>query len=105
MQLTNSEKPTEVFWWPHPDAIQDLVVEEAEHGFDLSAPDDTECGDWLNYWNQSPERLQTFNDAFIEALKSQLDSLEKQNGENEVLQHGGQSDREQAQDVSPGPLA
>ncbi len=39
-------------WWPSPEAFEDLTVEDAEHGFDLSAPDDTECGEWLAFWNQ-----------------------------------------------------
>jgi hypothetical protein len=103
MQSTNLEKPIE-FWWPHPDALQDLTVEDAEEGFTLSAPDDTECGDWLSYWNQSPEHLQVFSDAFTEALKTHLDFLNKQNGENEVVPDGSQSDREQAEDDGTGTL-
>jgi hypothetical protein len=103
MQSTNLVKPTE-FWWPHPDSLLDLKVEDVEDGYDLSAPDNTECGDWLSYWSQSPEHVQVFTDAFTEALKSHIDFLDKQNGKDEVVPVGSQSDREQAQDVSAGPL-
>jgi hypothetical protein len=101
MQPTNLEKPIE-FWWPSPEAIQNLVVEDVEGGFDLSAPDDSECGLWLSYWNQSPEHVQTFSDAFTEMLRSYLDTLKDENGEDEILPDGSQSAAEQTQDVSPG---
>jgi hypothetical protein len=102
MQPTSLEKPIE-FWWPHPDALQDLTVEDGEGGFDLSAPDDTECGAWLSYWNQSPEHVQIFNEAFTESLRNHLDTLKDENGENENLPVGSQSDSEQAQDECSGP--
>jgi hypothetical protein len=104
MQSTNLGKPIE-FWWPHPAALQDLTVEDVEDGYDLSAPANTECWDWLSYWSQSPEHHKVFTDAFIETLKAHIDFLDKQNGKDEVVPDGSQSDREQAQDVSTGPLA
>ena len=81
MQSTNSEKPIE-FWWPHPDAFEDLTVEETEGGFTLSAPDDSECGEWLEYWNQTPEHLELFTRKFVESLTNHADFILKNHGEN-----------------------
>ena len=92
----NSAKPTDLgMWWPHPDAFRDLTVEDAEYGFDLSAPDDTECGAWLAYWNQSEEHKKVFNDAFIKLLTDRLDQLEIENGKDEDLTVGCSDHREQ----------
>ena len=54
MQSTGSLKPTE-FWWPSPEAFENLTVEDADEGFTFDAPDDSECGEWLAFWSQSPE--------------------------------------------------
>lgn len=67
-------------WWISPEAIDDLKIEEIEGGFTLSAPDGTECAAWLSFYNESDERLETFNAAFVEMLKQRLENLEKQNG-------------------------
>ena len=103
MQSTNSEKPTE-FWWPHPDAFEDLIVEDAEEGYTLSAPDDSECGEWLSYWSQDEAHHKVFETEFIQVLTHYANKTLETHGENEVLPDGSQSDREQAQDVSTGPL-
>ena len=102
MQSTTFPKLSDgSFWWPSPEAIQDLVVEDVEGGFDLSAPDDTECGAWLSYWNQTPEHVQTFSDAFTEMLRTHLDTLEEENGKTEITD-GRQCNPEQAEGISPG---
>jgi hypothetical protein len=103
MQSTNSEKPIE-FWWPHPDAFEDLTVEDAENGFTLSAPDDTECAEWLSYWDQDEAHHKIFEDEFIRVLTDQANKTLETHGENEVLPVGSQSDREQTQDVGTGSL-
>ncbi len=103
MQSTNSEKPIE-FWWPHPDAFEDLTVEDVEEGFTLSAPDDTECAEWLTYWSQDEAHHKVFEDEFIRVLTYHANKTLETYGENEVLPFGSQSDREQAQDVSTGSL-
>ena len=100
MQLTNSLKPTD-FWWPSPAAFDDLDVEEVEEGFTLSAPDDSECGEWLAFWNQSPEHLELFTKEFTKNL---LNYLEEINGQTERLPDGGQSDPKQAENVGAGSL-
>ena len=104
MQSTNLEKPIE-FWWPSPEAFEDLTVEDVEEGFTLEAPDDSECGQWLAFWNQSPEHIEIFSDAFTEALMSRIKTLESQNGKNEVLPDRIQSDPVETQDVGTGSVA
>ena len=84
------------FFWPSPEALEDLMVEDAEEGFTLIAPDDTECGEWLAHWNQSPEHIKLFTEAFTEALKNNLDTLLEEHGQTENLTDGQQCDSEQA---------
>lgn len=72
--------PTEI-WWPHPSALDDLTVEFGEDEEDgscqihLSAPDGTECADWLNYFNETDERKAAFERAFIQSLLDQIEML------------------------------
>jgi len=95
------------WWWPSPEAFNDLEVTNIEDGWQLSAPDDTELAEWLSYWGQDEEHHALFQAVFIKALTDHanfvLDDLE-QHGKNEVLPNGSQSDREQAQNVGTGPL-
>ena len=77
MQSTDSLKPTD-FFWPSPEAFDDLIVEETEEGFTLTAPDDTECGEWLGYWNQTPEHLELFTEEFIKTLTSHIETINGQ---------------------------
>ena len=98
MQLTDSPKPTE-FWWPSPEAFDDLTVEDAEEGFTLIAPDDTECGEWLAHWNQSAEHIELFTEAFTEALKNNLDTTLGQDGQTQSISNGIHEDGEQTEDV------
>lgn len=67
-------------WWIRPKDLDDLTVEEVEGGFDLSAPDGTECAAWLSYYNQTEELRQTFNDAFVEMLMEHLENLKEHHG-------------------------
>lgn len=64
-------------WWPHPDSLSDLKVEDAEEGWDLSAPDDTECGAWLSYFSQSEEHRAFFERNFVGTLIQHCEYLEK----------------------------
>ena len=100
MQSTVSQKPTD-FWWPSPDAFDDLTIEDTDENFTLTAPDDTECGEWLAYWNQTPEHIELFTEALTESLKNNLDNLLEQHGKNEVPD-GIDSNRVETQDVSTG---
>jgi hypothetical protein len=108
MQLTDSPRPIESeWWWPSPEAFDDLEVTDIEEGWQLSAPDNSEMGDWLNYWSQSEEHHTLFEKVFIRALTDHantvLNQLE-QHGETENLPHGCQSNREQTQEECPGLL-
>jgi hypothetical protein len=98
MQSTDFQKPTE-FFWPSPEAFDDLTVEDADEGFTLTAPDETECGEWLAYWNQSPEHIELFTEAFIKNLRNYLATID---GQTQDVPDGQQRDPEQAEDVGPG---
>jgi len=104
MQSTNSEKPIE-FWWPSPEAFESLTVEDAEEGFTLEAPDDSECGEWLAFWNQSPEHIEIFSDAFTEALMSRIKTLESQNGKDEIVPDQQSGHSEQTENDGTGSVA
>ena len=83
--MTEETTPVDfdLFWWPHPDAFNDLVVENTEEGFQLSAPDDTFCSEWLTYWSETPEREALFSQEFQKVLLDHLKTLE-QHGESTV---------------------
>ena len=101
MQSTDSLKPTE-FWWPSPEAFDDLTVEDNEEGFTLDAPDNTECGEWLAYWNQTPEHIELFTEEFIKCLQNHIDTTLEQHGQTEELFDEQQRDSEQAENVGTG---
>ena len=88
-------------WWPSPEAFNDLTVEDADEGFTLSAPDDTECGEWLAHWNQDEEHQKVFNEAFIEVLMNYIKTHDLEHGENENLPDGGTKDRIETEDECP----
>jgi hypothetical protein len=89
-------------WWPSPEAFEDLTVEDAEHGFDLSAPDDTECGEWLAFWSQDEAHHKIFEEEFTAVLRNYANEILTQNGQNEDLPDGKNSDSVQTQDVGTG---
>jgi hypothetical protein len=89
-------------WWPSPEAFKDLIVEEAEYGFDLSAPDGTECGEWLAYWSQSEEYHKIFTEEFMSVLRNHVNNFLESNGKNEWFPDGREENRVEAQDDEPG---
>jgi len=106
MQSTTSEKPTElVMWWPDPSALDDLTVEDAEHGWDLSAPDGTECADWLGYWSQDEEHHKFFEQEFVKILIEHAERTLEQHGENQVQSDRQDDHREQAEENSAGSVS
>jgi hypothetical protein len=108
MQSTTSPKLSEdSFWWPHPDAFNDLTVSDIDDGWQLSAPDDTELAAWINYWNQDEEHHALFQTVFVRALTEHANLIlntDEQHGETEITD-GRQCDPEQAEDVGAGQVA
>ena len=106
MQSTTSEKPTEFkMWWPDPSAFDDLTVEDAESGFDLSAPDDSECGQWLNYWSQDEEHHKFFEQQFIQVLIEHAERTLEQHGKTEAVSYEQSSDRGKAKEIGAREIA
>ena len=96
--LLTMDETTLKIWWPSPEAFEDLTVEDAEHGFDLSAPDDTECGDWLAFWSQDEAHHAVFEKEFTEVLRNSANRVLENHVENEELPDGGTENRVQAQE-------
>jgi len=92
------------FWWPSSNALNDLVVEEAESGFTLSAPNDTECGEWLAHWNQSKEHQKIFNEAFTDVLGDYIKILETENGKTEAISNEQSNHRGETEENCAGVL-
>lgn len=78
METTTAE-PQDI-WWPSPDVLDDLIIEEIPEGFSLSAPDGTECSAWLGYYMESEERQEQFNKCFLDAIITYAKHLEETNG-------------------------
>jgi hypothetical protein len=89
-------------WWPSPSAFDDLTVEDAENGFDLSAPDDTECGEWLAFWAQDEAHHKIFEDEFTAVLRNYANKVLETHGKDEDLPDWENSDSVQTEDVGPG---
>ncbi len=101
----NLEKPTDIeMWWPSPEAFEDLTVEDAEYGFDLSAPDGTECAEWLAHWAQDEAHHKVFEVQFIKVLSDYANKILNTNGENQVQSDGQDSNRVEAEEECPGVL-
>ena len=98
---------TAEWWWPSPDAFDDLTVTDTEDGWELSAPDDSELAEWLAYWTQDEEHHSLFQTVFLKTLTDHanliINNLE-QHGKDQVLADGCESHREQTEDVCPGSL-
>ncbi len=95
------ETPIEM-WWPSPEAFEDLTVKDAEHGFDLSAPGGTECGDWLTFWSQDEAHHAVFEEEFTAVLRNHANQILDSNGETEAVTDEQSAHREQAEEVGTG---
>jgi len=82
MQSTNSPKPTD-FWWPHPDSFSEIVIEDTEEGFTFSAPNESEAGQWIAYYNSTEELQAQFGKEFKKALMNNLEYCESQETPND----------------------
>jgi hypothetical protein len=102
----NLDEPTSIeMWWPSPLALKDLQVEDSGEGLTLSAPDGTECAEWLSFWSQSDENHAIFEKAFTEMLRTYLDTLKNDNGENQVQPDGQNGNRVEAEEECSGVLS
>lgn len=63
-------------WWPSPEAFDQLEVTETETGLEFSAPDDSECGDWLSYFSQTEEFQKEFEEEILKCLVNYAKSLD-----------------------------
>ena len=95
--MTEETTPVDfdLFWWPDPESLEDLVVEYTEEGFLLFAPDGTLCSDWLAYWSESPEREAIFSREFQKVLLDHLKILTEKDGESTL------TDRQNDDSVDP----
>lgn len=92
-------------WWPSPEAFDDLTVEDAEYGFDLSAPDGTECAEWLAYWNQDEAHHKVFEEQFVEILTQYANKILEEHGQAEAIADEQDCNRTQAEENSAGALS
>ena len=60
-------------WWPHPDAFNELTVTDTEEGFELSAPDGSECAIWLGHYNSTEELHKEFETSFVNMLREAVE--------------------------------
>ena len=98
MQSTDSLKPTE-FWWPSPEAFDDLTVEDADKGLTFDAPDNSECGEWLAFWSQSPEHIELFTEVVTKSLLNHANTILEQHGQTQELTDGFHEDGVKTEDV------
>ena len=101
--MTKETTPVDfdLFWWPDLESLEDLVVEDTEEGFLLSAPDGTLCSDWLAYWSESPEREAIFSREFQKVLLDHLKTLTENDGES-TLTDRQEDDRVDPQEIGTG---
>lgn len=93
--------PTAI-WWPHPSAFDDLTVEETENGFEFSAPDGTECADWLAYFSETPERKAVWEAEVLRSITELI--LHHENGQGKGLSDQQTADYPGGEKDGPGPL-
>jgi hypothetical protein len=65
-------------WWPSPQAIEtELIVKTTEEGYEFMAPDNSECGEWIRYWNQTEAHREFFNAEYNRILLAALEKAEQ----------------------------
>lgn len=92
-------------WWPSPEAFDDLNIEDTDFGFSLSAPDGTECAEWLNYWNQSEDHEKTFGAEFMKAILDFVNLTENTDGQAEAVSDEQDRTRIETEEDSSGSLS
>ena len=92
-------------WWPSPEAFEDLTVEDAEYGFDLSAPDNTECAEWLAFWTQDEIHHKVFTEEFVKVLARYANETLEQHGQTEAVSDEQSSNRGETKENPSGTLS
>ena len=92
-------------WWPHPDAFQDLEVTETDDGWQLSAPDNSELGDWLAFWSQDEAHHTFFEKTFIDTLLSHIKTLDLEHGKAEAISDEQSDHRGETKENPSGAVA
>lgn len=87
-------------WWPSPKDLEDLEVEENEGGLSFSAPEDSECSAWLQYFSQTEELRLEFENEINNCLLLYLNQKE-QDGETEIQSDEQVGNRKQTEDDLP----
>jgi len=61
--------------WPTPESFKDLTILELPNGggFEFSAPEGTECANWLNHYNQTEELKKEFCKLIINAILAYIE--------------------------------
>lgn len=67
---------------PSPQVIDDLIVEEYDGTFLLSAKDNTECASWLAHYSKTEKLRKEFEEWFVGILQNRLDELQQSDNEN-----------------------
>lgn len=93
------------WWWPSPEAFDDLTVTDTEEGWELSAPDDTELAEWFDYWTQSEEHHALFQAVFTKALTDHANYVIENYGKTQAVSDEQSAHREQTEKECPGTVA
>ena len=99
-----TETPPEM-WWPSPESFGDLTVTDTDNGWDLEAPDDTELGEWLAFWNQDEAHHRVFNTAFVTMLTEYALKNLEQHGKTEAVSDRTETDPVQTEEHFTRELA
>ena len=87
-----SSQMTLTMWWPHPEAFDDMVIEDWVDGYTLSGPENSLIGEWIAFWNQSAEHQEFFTQEFVKTLADHV-----KNGKTEAFSDRAENDRVETQ--------
>lgn len=69
-------------FWPSPEILKDLIVSEKTEGtsifIEFSAPEGTECAEWLASYSETEELQQQFKHHMLTAIFKELKARERE---------------------------